>query len=102
MSLIVSAAIAQLNVLHVLHENTAAAIMYSLGRMDNVTDHVALFYNLGSSNLQVSIAKYDIHPGEKGEEDTENIEMLAHVTNPYFGGRTIDAQLARLLAFTFS
>lgn len=102
MALIVSAAIAQLNVLHVLHENTAAAIMYSLGRMDNVTDHVALFYNLGSSNLQVSIAKYDIHPGEKGEEDIENIEMLAHVTNPYFGGRTIDTQLARLLAFTFS
>ena len=69
MSLIISAAIAQLNVLHVLHENTAAALMYSLGRNDNVTDHVAMFYNLGSSNLQVSIAKYDVHPGGKGEEE---------------------------------
>jgi hypoxia up-regulated 1 len=51
MALIIAAAAIELNVLHVLQENTAAALYYARDRWDNETDHLALFYNLGASHL---------------------------------------------------
>jgi molecular chaperone DnaK (HSP70) len=47
----VAAAAADLNVLRLIQENAAAALMYSAERFDNETDHLALFYNLGASHL---------------------------------------------------
>jgi hypothetical protein len=37
--------------LSLMHENTGAAIFYGVDRFDNDTDHLAVFYNLGTSNL---------------------------------------------------
>ena len=49
---------AKMNLISLIHENTAAAFYYSIDRLDNETDHHAIFYNLGASDLEVSLVKY--------------------------------------------
>lgn len=41
---------AELEVLGIINENTAAALYYALERSDE-TKHTALFYNIGSYNV---------------------------------------------------
>lgn len=52
-----AARIASLEVLGIMNENTAAALYYGLERADNET-HYAMFYNIGSSNIQVNLVEY--------------------------------------------
>ena len=51
-----AAALADLNVLALIDETTAAALYFGIGRMDN-----KLFYNMGCSATQVSVVKYHSH-----------------------------------------
>ena len=43
--------LAGLNVLSLIHENTAAALFYSIERTDENKTHTVIFYNLGANNL---------------------------------------------------
>lgn len=93
-SLLVAAQAAGLKVLSLMNENVGAAIYYGVDRFDNTTTHLAVFYNLGASSLQVSLAKYDVIMSSAGKL-VENIEVLAHAADEWLGGRTIDATLAK-------
>lgn len=56
MSLVNSAYLADLSVLGLINENSAAAINFAISRND--TDPINIvFFNLGSHNLQISIVK---------------------------------------------
>lgn len=95
---------AKLNVLALIHENTAAAFYYGIDRFDNETDHYALFYNIGASDLEVSLAKYNVaikKTGKKTSKSLENVEVLAHAWDEGVGGRTFDALLAEELMDRF-
>lgn len=54
MALVNAAAIAELNALGLVNENTAAAIHFAITRNDSEPINIG-FFNLGSHNLQISI-----------------------------------------------
>ena len=59
MSLVNSAYLADLSVLGLINENSAAAINFAISRND--TDPINIvFFNLGSHNLQISVVRYKI------------------------------------------
>jgi hypoxia up-regulated 1 len=91
---------AGLNVLALMHENTAAALYYGIDRQDSETAHFALFYNLGASRVQASVVKYTAWPGT-GNKTIEHIEVLSHACNDQLGGRSFDALLASHIADEF-
>lgn len=99
-SLIISAEAARLNVLSLMNENTGAALYYGIDRFDNETDHKILMYNLGSSYTQVSVVKYVVaikKASKLSSKPVQSIEILSHAWEDAFGGRTLDAELARYL-----
>jgi molecular chaperone DnaK (HSP70) len=53
-----SAEIAGLSVLQLVHENTAAATMFGIDRLDTEKPLVVLFYNMGGMDTEVSLVKY--------------------------------------------
>ncbi|OMJ80224.1 hypothetical protein SteCoe_19592 [Stentor coeruleus] len=99
-ALISAAQAAGLNVLALMHENTGAAFYYAIDRLDNETDHYALFYNLGASHLQVTLAKYS-SAKKTGSKQLENVEILAHAYDDSLGGSLFDSLLANYLAEKF-
>lgn len=99
-ALINAAQTAGLNVLALMHENTGAAFYYAIDRLDNETDHYALFYNLGASYLQVTLAKYS-SAKKTGSKQLENVEILAHAYDDSLGGSFFDSLLASYLAEKF-
>ena len=93
---------AGLNVLALMHENTGAAFYYGIDRMDNVTEHHALFYNLGASYLQVTLARYGVASKKAAAgKQMENVEILAHAFDAGLGGSLFDSVIARHLAEKF-
>lgn len=100
LALISAAQAAGLNVLALIHENTGAAFYYAIDRLDNETDHYALFYNLGSSYLQVTLAKYS-SAKKTGGKALENVEILAHASDSSLGGSLFDSLIANYLAQKF-
>lgn len=56
--IIQAAQIADLHVLALVSENTAAAINYALNQRTKNTTQRILFYNLGSNSMQMSIAEF--------------------------------------------
>ncbi|OMJ91066.1 hypothetical protein SteCoe_6423 [Stentor coeruleus] len=99
-ALISSAHAAGLNVLALMHENTGAAFYYAIDRLDNETDHYSLFYNLGASYLQVTLAKYS-SVNNTANKQLENVEILAHAYDDSLGGSLFDSLLANYLAEKF-
>ena len=93
---------AGLNVLALMHENTGAAFYYGIDRMDNITEHYALFYNLGASYLQVTLAKYGVASKKAAAgKQMENVEILAHAFDDTLGGSLFDSLIAKRLAEKF-
>ena len=53
--IIEAAQVAELHVLSLISENSAAAINYALNQRTKNTTETILFYNLGSNSLQMSL-----------------------------------------------
>lgn len=102
-ALIYSAYAAGLNVLSLINENTAAAFYYAIDRLDNSTTHHALFYNLGASYLQVSVAKYNTEEKLLGStvKQIESVTILAHTSDRFIGGSLFDRLITEHLAKEF-
>eukprot|EP00595_Chromulina_sp_UTEXLB2642_P002829 CAMPEP_0196761474 /NCGR_PEP_ID=MMETSP1095-20130614/726_1 /TAXON_ID=96789 ORGANISM="Chromulina nebulosa, Strain UTEXLB2642" /NCGR_SAMPLE_ID=MMETSP1095 /ASSEMBLY_ACC=CAM_ASM_000446 /LENGTH=901 /DNA_ID=CAMNT_0042111073 /DNA_START=170 /DNA_END=2875 /DNA_ORIENTATION=- len=97
-----SAAIADLKVLSLIEENTAAALHYAIDRsFDNNT--IVLYYNLGATNLQVTIVQYTSVPSKDGKsKPTNHVEVLGKAWDESLGGFHFDVKLAELLAQRFN
>lgn len=65
--IIQAAQIADLHVLSLISENTAAAINYALNQRTKNTTQRILFYNLGSNSMQMSIAEFKAVAEEKSK-----------------------------------
>ncbi|CAI2384203.1 unnamed protein product [Moneuplotes crassus] len=92
-----AAELAGFNVLTLLNENTAAALMYGIDTPNLELPKKVLFVNMGSKDLELSIVKYYNHT-TKNVLSTHVIEEAA---NPNVGGHLFDTQLVRILAERF-
>ena len=101
-ALLDSASLAGLHVLSFMHENTAGALYYGIERNDNET-HTVLFYNLGSSNLQVSLVEFiSVNSTDKSyKKPIETVKVLADFVEENVSGLAFDRILAEHFAEIF-
>ena len=105
-ALLDAALLANLNVLAMIDENTAAALHFGIDRIDEEAKNV-VFYNMGASALQVSVVKY--HSYEKMEskfskkgKTVGSFEVLGKASDPTLGGLAFDARIVDHMAEEFN
>lgn len=81
-----AADIAGLSVLQLIHENTAAATMFGIDRLDKDKPHTVLFYNMGGMDTEVSIVRYSALTETSTNKSFEHIEILAEAADKELGG----------------
>lgn len=99
-SLINAASLAELSVLGLVNENSAAAIHFAITRNDSDPVNIG-FFNMGSHNLQVSIVQFFGTVDPVREKNIESMRVLSHVSISNFGGLQIDTMLAEYVAEQF-
>ena len=97
-----SAEIAGLSVLQLVHENTAAATLYGIDRLDTEKPHGVLFYNMGGMDTEVSLVRYSAINDSVANKSYEHIEILAEAYDRELGGTDFDLVLLNILADRFN
>lgn len=97
-----AADIAGLSVLQLIHENTAAATMFGIDRLDKDKPLTVLFYNMGGMDTEVSIVRYSAITEASTNKTFEHIEILAEAVDMELGGQDFDLVLLKLLADRFN
>mmetsp|Transcript_4924 Transcript_4924/g.3531 ORF Transcript_4924/g.3531 Transcript_4924/m.3531 type:complete len:114 (+) Transcript_4924:546-887(+) len=97
-----AADLAGLFVMQLIHENTAAATMYGIDRLDADKTHTVLFYNMGGMDTEVSVARYSTITEEATNKTYEHIEILAEAWEKNLGGHHLDLALVNLFADNFN
>ena len=97
-----AAQLANMHVLQLTHENTAAAVMYGIDRkFEEGNTQTVLFYNMGGKDTEVSIVRYSMmNVTEK--KSSPYIEILSETYDENLGGRDLDNVLVRILAEKFN
>jgi len=104
-ALLDAAALADLNVLALIDETTAAALHYG---MDKIMEEpkILIFYNLGASGLQVSVVRflsYQHKDTKYGKAKTVGgLEVLGKAWDTTFGGLALDHRIVEHLADEFN
>ena len=103
MALYTAADIADLRVLTLIEENTAAALHYGIDRVAEQPNTV-IFYNLGANSVQVSIVTYSSYLAkEAGKNKTiGQLEVVGKAWDNGVGGFHFDVRLAEVLALRFN
>ena len=103
LALYAAADIADLRVLSLIEENTAAALHYGIDRVFEEPSTV-LYYNLGANSLQVSIVTYSSYVvKEAGKNKTiGQFEVVGKGTDGHLGGFEYDLVIANMLADKFN
>lgn len=99
-----AAAIADLRILTLIEENTAAALHFGIDRVFDTPTSV-LFYNMGSSSVQVTIATYSSYLVKEGAGKNKSIgqfDVVGKAWDEHLGGFSFDLQIADLLARRFN
>ena len=104
-ALLDAAELAELNVLALMNENSAAALHFGIDRVD--TDpKLYLFYNMGAGSVQVSVVKYHSYGRKEskfGKEKTVGtFEVLGTGWDSTLGGASFDARLVDYMADEFN
>jgi len=99
--LIDAAELGGLNVIQLVHENSAAAIMYGIDRLDTEKDLNVLIYNMGGRDTEVSVVRYSAVTDAKNKT-FEYVEVLGEGFEEDLGGREFDHVLVRILADKFN
>lgn len=81
-----AADIAGLSILQLIHENTAAATMFGIDRLDTEKPVVVLFYNMGGMDTEVSLVRYSVINETQTNKSIEHIEILAEAWDSELGG----------------
>jgi len=106
LALLDAAGLADLNVLALIDENTAAALHFGMDRIDEEPKYV-LFYNMGNSALQVSLVKYfsyDLKESKFGKK-TKKVGAFSVEGKGWdstLGGDLLDARLVDYMANEFN
>lgn len=96
-----SAELAGLNVIQLVHENTAAATMYGIDRLDADQDLKVLIYNMGGRDTEVSVVNYSAVTDARNKT-YEHVEILAEAFDETLGGKQFDDVLVQILANKFN
>lgn len=96
--------LAGLSVLQLVHENTAAATLFGIDKIDKeAQNHTILFYNMGGMDTEVTIARYShLNVSEKAKKLTPYIEILGEASEQDLGSKDIDLALFNILADKFN
>ena len=104
-ALLDAAALADLNVLALIDENTAAALHYGMDRIEVEPKNV-LFYNLGASATQVSVVKFFSYEHKDSKyakgRTVGAFEVLGKGWDTTLGGESFDARLVQYMADHFN
>ena len=84
-----AAELAGLTVIQLVHENSAAAVMYGIDRMDTEEDLNVLIYNMGGRDTEVSVVRYSAVTDAK-EKTYEYVEILGEGYDETLGGMELD------------
>lgn len=96
--------LAGLSVLQLVHENTAAAVLFGIDKVDKeAQNHTVLFFNMGGMDTEVTIARYShLNVSEKAKKKTPYIEILAEAHERDLGSKDLDLVLFNILADKFN
>ena len=104
LALYTAANIADLSVLALIEENTAAALNFGMDRnFDEPT--TVLFYNMGASSVQVSIVVFSsttVKETSTKNKTVSQFEVVGKAWDTHLGGFSFDVRLAELLADRFN
>ena len=104
-ALLDAAVLADLNVLSLIDENTAAGLHFGIDRIDEEPKNV-LFYNMGASSLQVSIMKYHSYDHKATSygkaKKVGSFQVLSKAWDATLGGSAFDARLVDHMADEFN
>ena len=95
-----AASLADLYVVNLINENTAAALNYALSQRATNDTETILFYNLGANSLQMSLAQFKQVKSNK-TKPVESVFILNDYGRPYIGGLTFDSLIANYFAQKF-
>jgi len=95
---------AGMTVLQLVHENTAAAVLFGIDKVDKTAqNHTVMFYNMGGMDTEVSIFRYShINFTEEQKRATPYMEILAETHVKDMGSTDVDAVMVNLLAEKFN
>ncbi|KAL7748821.1 lumenal Hsp70 protein [Sorochytrium milnesiophthora] len=94
-ALVDAAQLAGLRVLALIHDETAVAINYALGRTFDSTPQYHIFYDMGAGSTVATLVKFN------GTRTTTHISVLAVGSDRTLGGDMFDAVLYQHLAAQF-
>jgi hypoxia up-regulated 1 len=102
-ALYTAATIADLNVLSLIEENTAAALNYGMDRVFEIPTTV-LYYNMGAGSIQVSIVTYSSYSAKEGGKNKSigQFEVIGKGWDATHGGYNYDLAIAEHLADKFN
>jgi molecular chaperone DnaK (HSP70) len=91
------------NVLTLVHENTAAGLLYGIDTKTimNEVPKTVMFINMGSSDFEVSIVRYNKTEVPKKKNPVLTIEVLVEEGTAEAGGMNMNEQLVRIMASKF-
>ena len=98
--LIDAATLADMYVLSLIHENTAAALNYALSQRSTNNTEKILFFNVGANSFQMTLAEFRQVKSDKSK-NVESVFILDHYGRSYLGGLTLDYLLADFFAQKF-
>ena len=104
LALLDAAALADLNVLGLVEENTAAAIHYGIDRVTENGTHTLMLYNMGVASTQVSIFEYDAYT-EKQSGKNKSVGQARAIGKAYdtsLGSRSFDNALINYVVDAFN
>ena len=99
-ALINAAAIAELYVLGLINQNSAAAINFAITRNDTQPINIA-FFNLGSHNLQFSVMQFFGTLDQAKGKNIQSLKVLSHLVVEDVGGLQVDREISNYLAEQF-
>jgi hypoxia up-regulated 1 len=104
-ALLDAAALADLNVLALIDETTAAGLHYGIDRIEEEPQNV-LFYNMGASALQVSVMQFYSYDRKESKyakaKKVGAFQVLGKAWDASLGGEAFDARLVDHMADEFN
>ena len=104
-ALLDAAALADLNILALLDENTAAGLHYGIDRIDDEPQNM-VFYNMGASALQVSVMQFYSYDRKEGKYSKAKkvgaFQVLGKAWDASLGGIAFDSRVVNHMADEFN
>ena len=97
-----SAELANLKVLQLVHENTAAATMFAIDqKIEPEQPMNVLFYNMGGMDTEVSIVRFSMFNVTE-KKSSPYVEILSEAYDKELGGKDLDIVITNILADKFN